>query len=143
MVNAARVPCWGFNTPRVAGCSWGNVKRDILPTHYDHIASIADLDRLFDESASRVIILFNHDPSCPISARAFREMAQVSHDAAIVDVSRSREVTAAVARRTGLRHESPQVLVLSDRRGVWSASHFAISVAAVEQAVNLASQPPE
>lgn len=105
-----------------------------MPDRYETIETIADLDRLFERSTHGVVILFNHDPWCPISARAFREMARVEHDAAIVDVSRARDVTAAIAERTGVRHESPQVLVLHGGRETWNASHFAITAAAVEEA---------
>lgn len=104
-----------------------------MPDTYRRVETIADLDRLFRESDERVVVLFNHDPWCPISGRAFREMSKVECNVAIVDVSRARDVTAEIAQRTGVRHESPQVLVLHGGREVWNASHFAISAEAVDQ----------
>ena len=105
-----------------------------MPDTYDRVGTIADLDRLFRESEQRVVVLFNHDPWCPISGRAFREISRMERDVAIVDVSRARDVTAAIAKRTGVRHESPQVIVLQGGREVWNASHFAITAEAVDQA---------
>ncbi len=106
-----------------------------MPDRFESIETLADLDRLFEESVTRVVVLYNHDPWCPISARAFREMARVTHDVAIVDVSREREITAAIAERTGVRHESPQVILLRHGSTTWHASHFAITAEAVHQAV--------
>lgn len=111
--------------------------KDEMPDRFDPIETISDLDRLFEESAQRVVILFNHDPWCPISKRAFREMTRLEHDAAMVDVSRAHDVTAAIAQRTGVRHESPQVIVLHDGREIWNASHFAITADAVDRAAGL------
>lgn len=110
-----------------------------MPQQYEQINTIDDLERVMTESTHRVVILFNHDPWCPISGRAFKEMARVDHDAALVDVSRARDVTAAIAERTGVRHESPQVLVLFEGREVWNASHFAITTQAVEDAARVPS----
>lgn len=105
-----------------------------MSTTFQTIHTIADLDQFISESSHRVMILFSHDPWCPVSARAFKEMSRLEEEAAIVDVSRARDVTAAIAERTGVRHESPQVIVLHDGREIWNASHFAITAEAVRQA---------
>ena len=69
-------------------------------------------------------------------------MASLGGEVALVDVARDREVTWAIAARTGVRHESPQVIVLRGGRVVWTASHFAITTAAVERARAAAGSVP-
>jgi bacillithiol system protein YtxJ len=49
-----------------------------------------------------------------------------------VNVSRDRAVSRAIEARTGVRHESPQALVLRGGQAVWDASHFAITAEAVQ-----------
>jgi bacillithiol system protein YtxJ len=90
------------------------------------------LDELIERSNDGPVILFNHDPYCPISEHAFEAIAHLTREVVLVDVARRREVTSEIARRTGVRHESPQVIVLRHGRPIWHASHFRISAAGVE-----------
>ena len=103
--------------------------------HFVPVTDQAALEPLFARSQEAPVVLFKHDFACPISAAAYREMTRVAGDVPMVDVERDKGVASEVARRTGIRHESPQVIVLRGGQGVWSASHFDITASAVEQAV--------
>jgi bacillithiol system protein YtxJ len=105
---------------------------------FTKIVRMHDLDAALDRPADEAVILFNHDPWCPISARAMAEVERVEGDIMLVDVSREREITRAIAERTGIRHESPQVIVLRGGTPVWSASHYRITAEAVQSAVTAA-----
>ena len=87
-----------------------------------------------EQSAAEPIVLYLHDPYCPVSADAFDEMERLPGGSWVVDVSRQHELKAEVARRTGVRHESPQVIILKDGQASWNASHYAITSAAVAAA---------
>jgi bacillithiol system protein YtxJ len=50
-------------------------------------------------------------------------------------VQRAREVSREVEARTGVRHESPQALILRGGEAVWSASHWRVTAEAVESAL--------
>ena len=52
----------------------------------------------------------------------------------LVDVARQPDLTRLIALRSGVRHESPQVVVLCDGQVRWSASHFGITAEAVRHA---------
>jgi bacillithiol system protein YtxJ len=106
-----------------------------MDEHFKHVADTEALDALFASSAEHPVVLFKHDPYCPISARAHREMSRVAGDVAIIDVAHDDEVKQAVTERTGIRHESPQVIVLRDGKAVWSASQFRITADDVARAV--------
>lgn len=103
--------------------------------HFTPVTDTDTLDDLFAASAERPVILFKHDPYCPISARAYREMARVEGDVAIVDVAHDDAVKHAVTERTGVRHESPQVIVVRDGKAAWSASLYRINADDVAHAV--------
>jgi bacillithiol system protein YtxJ len=62
-------------------------------------------------------------------------MQGVKVPVAILVVQDDRDLSRDVATRTGVRHETPQALVLRNGRAVWAASHFDISADSVEQAV--------
>ena len=93
-------------------------------------------------SGSGATVLFLDDPFCPISAHARREMRRTAIPARVVDVARRPNLSRAIEERTGIRHESPQVIVLASGRQIWSASHFGITADAVARAVAIAEDLP-
>ena len=102
------------------------------------VPDLAALERLFARSHAAAVLLFNHDPGCGGSARAYGELRQLGGGhgpIGLIDVRVARAVTAEVARRTGVRHESPQVLLLRDGHAVWSTSHGGVRAAAVARAL--------
>jgi bacillithiol system protein YtxJ len=66
-------------------------------------------------------------------------MARLPGEVALVEVQRSRELSAEIESRTGITHESPQVIVLRDGRVVWNASHWRVNAEAVAEAVRKCS----
>jgi bacillithiol system protein YtxJ len=99
------------------------------------ITDIDALDRLLGDTAREPIILFKHDTMCPISAAAFRELSQMGGDVALIDVERHKDVAQELAARTGIAHESPQVIVWNRGRARWSASLYDITHDAVARAM--------
>lgn len=91
------------------------------------VADQEDLDRLFAASAEQPVVLFKHEYGCPISTHAYWEIADVPYDISLIDVARQRALSLGVATRLGIRHESPQVIVLRDGEPVYDASHWDIT----------------
>ena len=84
-------------------------------------------------------LLFKHSTRCPISAAAFEEYARWSAahpDAATgwIDVVQDRALASSVVERTGIRHESPQAILLARGKPRWNASHGAITEASLSAA---------
>jgi bacillithiol system protein YtxJ len=105
------------------------------------------LERALAGSAERPLLLFKHSYTCGISAEALDELrgmlatAPTAADYAIVTVQTHRDVSDAVTRELGVRHETPQALLVRDGRVVWSASHFRVTGLAVAAAINAATPP--
>ena len=93
------------------------------------------LESLMSDSEQKPVIVFKHSNACSISARAYREMEKVEADVNILVVQSAREVSRELANLTGVRHETPQVIVLRDGKAVWNASHFDVQAGAVAKAV--------
>lgn len=91
------------------------------------------LDRLVEASNARPVVLFKHSTTCPVSSRAHAEVERFASqngrdvDLAKIVVQRARPLSNLVEERFGVRHESPQVLVLRNGRVVWNASHYKVS----------------
>lgn len=103
--------------------------------NFTPVGSIDALDRLVARSEQQPVVLFKHDTTCPISAAAYREMSQLADDVALVDVGQHEDVAQEIEARTGIKHESPQVLVLDHGQAIWSASHYDITDESVSEAL--------
>ena len=98
-----------------------------------HISDIAGLDAAIAESRERPVLLFKHSRTCGISCEALDELrshmgggpGQAAYK--LITVQSHRQVADEVATRLGIRHETPQAILLRDGRPVWSASHFRIT----------------
>ena len=111
---------------------------------------IEQLDGLLSESHTRPLLLFKHSFSCGVSAEALDELIDhLNADIvaagvpdpryAIVTVQTHRDVSNAVSTKLGVRHETPQALLIRDGRVIWSASHFHVTAEAMKKA--LTSEP--
>jgi bacillithiol system protein YtxJ len=56
-------------------------------------------------------------------------------DVNLLEVQTARELSREVASITGVRHETPQVIVLRDGKAVWNASHYDVNATSVSQAL--------
>lgn len=101
---------------------------------------LLQLDDLETALGVERFLLFKHSPTCPVSAAAWNEFerftgAHPELPSGWIQVIRERELSRTIAARTGIRHESPQAILFVERRPVWSASHMAISFAALGEAL--------
>ena len=106
-----------------------------MEANFSPVSDDAALEELFARSHTEPVLLFKHSNACPISARAYSQMTAVRTPVSIVVVQKSRDISREVEQRTGVRHETPQALVLRNGRAVWNASHFDINADVVERAV--------
>lgn len=98
-------------------------------TRFTPVRTRTELDAAFDASSRAPVIVFKHSESCGVSlmARGLLEDGDVPADVYEIVVQRSRELSNDVAALTGVRHESPQVLVLVNRRATWHSSHAGVT----------------
>ncbi|MEX2355474.1 MAG: bacillithiol system redox-active protein YtxJ [Thermaerobacterales bacterium] len=109
------------------------------------ITSRSELDRLLQNSDATTLLLFKHSATCPISAGAmaqFEELLQTreadkddSFTPAYLVVQESRDLSTEVSKRLQVRHESPQAILIKQGRAQWHASHGAVTVQALRQAL--------
>jgi monothiol bacilliredoxin len=106
------------------------------------IETLPALDELIERSRERPVWVFKHSLTCSISSSAWSEFRRFAARPAgtaemvyaVIEIQRARPVSNALAERTGVRHQSPQALLLRDAQVVWHASHYEIQAAALEKA---------
>ncbi|MCA1561659.1 MAG: bacillithiol system redox-active protein YtxJ [Acidobacteria bacterium] len=106
-----------------------------------HLSDIDALDAAIAESRERPVLLFKHSRTCGISCEALDEL-QAHLDGAgrgaackMITVQSHRDVSDEATSRLGIRHETPQAILLRDGEPVWSASHFRITAGALARVV--------
>lgn len=80
-------------------------------------------------------MVFKHSTTCPISAAAYDQMTRLDGEVALVEVQSAREVSKEIEKKTGIPHESPQVIILRNGKVVWKASHWRVNAEAVAEAI--------
>lgn len=108
-----------------------------MKANFKEINSIKQLDELFQKSNEKPIVLFKHSTTCPISAGVYQEISNADADVNIVVVQKARNVSDAIAQKTGIRHETPQAIVLKDEKPVYHASHYDVTAEDVERGMKL------
>lgn len=103
---------------------------------------IDELEAAIAESRERPVLLFKHSRTCGISCEALDELhahvekADPQASYKLITVQSHRRLSDEAAARLGIRHETPQAILLRDGRPVWTASHFRITKQQLDQVVD-------
>ena len=98
----------------------------------DHIADVSQAVKAVAASALKPVIIYKHSPICGLSDIAIVEFERFRlgdtgrFDFHQVDVIGARPASRKLEQLLGVRHESPQVLMVWESRCVWHGSHRAI-----------------
>ena len=108
------------------------------------LSHIDELEAAIAESCERPVLLFKHSRSCGVSCEALDELyahtvERVGGQAGykLITVQSHRRLSEEAAARLGIRHETPQAILLREGRPVWSASHFRITKRQLDQAISI------
>ena len=105
------------------------------------LSHLDDLDAAIAESCERPVLLFKHSRTCGVSCEALDELhahveeSQGSAAYKLITVQSHRQLSNEAATRLGVRHETPQAILLRDGRPVWTASHFRITKRQLDHAL--------
>jgi len=101
--------------------------------------SLEQLSEIEEVSKNRPQIIFKHSTTCGISGMVFRMFKQAYNlepDAAdlyYLDLHAYREISNEVAKKFGVYHQSPQLIVIKNGAVVRHDSHGAISELSLEE----------
>ena len=101
------------------------------------ITSEEDVRKIIEASVLKTQIIFKDSLSCGISAYAKERLADGSSLLAeksefnYLDLLQFRTVSNFIAKELGITHQSPQVIVIKDRKVVFRDSHHSIQPAKI------------
>lgn len=115
----------------------------MTPKRYHKLDSETILDQAATLSMREPVVLFKHSIMCGASHRARREMGLLTQDndppVYEVIVQDARPLSKKIEAAYGIRHQSPQVIVLYQRQPIFDASHGRVTAEAVRTAVETLS----
>jgi bacillithiol system protein YtxJ len=109
---------------------------------FKHLSDTHELEAAIAESCERPVLLFKHSRTCGISCEALDELRAHVEDGVLraaykmITVQSHRRLSDEAAARLGIRHETPQAILLRDGRAVWNASHFRITKQQLDAAIH-------
>ena len=105
------------------------------------LTEAAQLAEIGQASHTHPVLIFKHSTTCSISAAAKGKIERQWADSGLqtplyyLDLLRFRPLSAQVAEQFGIRHESPQLLLIQDGACTYDASHLGIKLAEVKTKV--------
>ena len=105
-------------------------KESALP--WERLTSVDQMKKAIEGSAVKPVLMFKHSTSCSISNMALNSFirkwtgTEEEIDIYYLDLLNYRDVSNAIANETGVIHQSPQVIVLKNKKVVYTATHSAI-----------------
>lgn len=93
----------------------------------------------FKELKGDEYFIFKHSSICPISAHAHEVMEKIEPKIKIpiykIVVQTERSVSNEVEEKTGVKHGSPQIILMKNGKAVWNTSHYAITEDNIKKAL--------
>ena len=108
-----------------------------------HLYKCDEVDALIDGEA--LALIYKHSAACPISARTTKiieRFAEAHPDIPVADlkIQGHRDISEHIAQRTGVTHQSPQVIFVRAGEAVWHTSHMKITGFAMDEALKEAGE---
>ncbi|REB07979.1 bacillithiol system redox-active protein YtxJ [Sporosarcina sp. BI001-red] len=101
--------------------------------------TIEDWNRVVEQSNHHdPVLVIKHSTTCPISAAGYREFQsfETKIPKYCVIVQTSKDVSRKIDEDTGVKHESPQAILMKNGEVVWHAAHYDIQQSNLKKAVS-------
>lgn len=100
------------------------------------ISSEAELDEALGHSHTEPVMLYKHSRLCELCYSVRADLAEAADGPPIYEivVQDARPLSNRVESHFGIRHESPQAIVVSGGRAVFHASHRRVTPEAIRRA---------
>ncbi|AOZ91562.1 bacillithiol system redox-active protein YtxJ [Paenibacillus crassostreae] len=103
------------------------------------LTTLEQLNTVLEASQNKPQLLFKHSTRCSISKSAYKQVMSYleetpneSIDYGMIYVIEDRPISRELADLVGVKHESPQVILLKDKQPVWHISHSKITSHALQ-----------
>lgn len=101
------------------------------------ITNKSDIAKIIDESTVKPQIIFKHSTSCGVSSYAYEklwagaDLLAQKVEVNYLDLLAHRSVSNFIADELKVLHQSPQVILIKDKKVIYTVTHSAIDVAKI------------
>lgn len=112
--------------------------------NWSFIQSEDDLDKAIKSSETKAVLIYKYSSNCSISDRV-QDILESDWDGSnpdeklspyFLDLIKYRKISNEIARRFGVEHESPQVLIIKNDKCIYNESHGYIRLDEILKAIN-------
>lgn len=117
-----------------------NVQYSMSDSTLHTLRDETDWTDALSHSVEEPVVVFKHSSTCSMSGRAEEEIRTLADEVDLpickVVVQENRALSDTIEERLGVRHETPQAIILSDRSSVFDTSHFDVTVETLREALD-------
>ena len=112
---------------------------------WNNLTDIQQLETIKEESVSQPVAIFKHSTRCSISSMALSRFEKewnenTNVELYFLDLLAHRTISDLIAQRSGVQHQSPQVIVFIDGEVIHHSSHNGISAELIESIIHNLTQ---
>jgi len=106
---------------------------------FKEITTIDDWQDTLSQSTKKPVIVYKHSDTCHISAEAKKRIKDCIADGTIKDsvyvvtIQTAKEVSDKIEYDTGLKHESPQLIIIKEKEVLYFANHYDINAVDIKE----------
>ena len=111
-------------------------------SEWNVLQSRDQLETAIQQSFIKPVVIFKHSLTCGISARSKYilegdwDFAKEDIDFYYLDLLNFRQISNEIESRFGVRHQSPQLIIIKNGEAVYDVSHHRISVPVIHRALD-------
>lgn len=116
-------------------------KKETTVFPWKQLTSIEQLKEIMAKSIDQPVLLFKHSTRCSISIMALSRFQKEwnqenkSIDLYYLDLLNHRDVSSKIAEITGVVHQSPQAILISNNEVKYTATHSSISARDIQKSI--------
>lgn len=118
-------------------------KEEIEKVPWKELSSLETLEKLEEDSSQKTVVVYKHSTRCGVSRVVLRNLEaeydlpkSAPVDLYFLDLISHREVSNKIAEKFGVRHESPQLIIIKNGKAVYDASHQSVSAESIKKHVD-------
>jgi len=100
------------------------------------ITEVAEWEDILEKSTDKDQVILKHSTTCPVSFNALDEYnayldekPNENIDYTLVKVRESRPVSNQIEADLDVKHESPQIIYIKNKKAYWNTSHWSVTKA--------------
>lgn len=109
--------------------------------NWQYPQKIATIDEYFNKSDNETVVFYKHSSKCGLCHMIrddFNRQWNSSQENVVlvfIEVNENRSLSNYLAKRTAIRHHSPQVIVVKNNEVIYAETHGNIKIPAIEHAL--------